>query len=166
MKLKKLTVSALLASVALILFTVEAQIPPLTAVPGVKLGLANVVTVFALFTVGPWWALGISLTRIVLGSLITGQVGAMLYSLSGGLLAWCVGVLLHRVLCGEQVWVLSTFSAMAHNVGQIALAVLITRTPSLWAYLPVLLISAVLAGAFTGLGAQLILKRLDGHLRF
>ena len=165
MKLKKLTVSAVLASAALILFTVEAQIPPLTAVPGVKLGLANVVTVFALFTVGPWWALGISLTRIVLGSLITGQVGAMLYSLAGGLLAWCVGALGCRVLKGEQVWVLSTLSAMGHNVGQIALAVWITETPALWAYLPVLLISAVLAGSFTGLGAQLILKRLDGHLK-
>ena len=114
---------------------------------------------------GPWWALGISLTRIVLGSLITGQVGAMLYSLAGGLLAWLTGALGRYVLRGEQVWVLSTFSAMAHNVGQIALAVLITATPSLWAYLPVLMISAVLAGAFTGLGAQLILKRLQGHLK-
>lgn len=165
MKLRKLTLSAVLAAAALILFTVEAQIPPLTAVPGVKLGLANVVTVFALFTVGPWWALGISLTRIILGSLITGQVGAMLYSLSGGLLAWCTGALLCRALKGEQTWVLSTLSAMAHNVGQIALAVRITETPALWAYLPVLLISAVLAGAFTGLGAQLVLKRLQGHLK-
>jgi len=163
MKLRKLTVSAVLASAALILFTVEAQIPPLTAVPGVKLGLANVVTVFALFTVGPWWALGISLTRIVLGSLITGQVGAMLYSLAGCLMAWFVGAVGHHALKGEQVWVLSTLSAMAHNVGQIALAVQITETPALWAYLPVLLIAAVLAGSFTGLGAQLILKRLQGH---
>ena len=110
MKLRKLTFSALLASAALILFTVEAQIPPLTAVPGVKLGLANVVTVFALFTVGPWWALAISLTRIVLGALITGQVGAMLYSLAGGLLAWTLGALLRGALKGEQVWVLSTLS--------------------------------------------------------
>lgn len=165
MKLRKLTFSALLASAALILFTVEAQIPPLTAVPGVKLGLANVVTVFALFTVGPWWALAISLTRIVLGSLITGQVGAMLYSLAGGLLAWALGALLRGALKGEQVWVLSTLSAIAHNVGQISLAVLITETPALWGYLPVLMISAVLAGAFTGLGAQLILKRLHGHLK-
>ncbi len=160
MKLKRLTFSAVLAAAALILFTVEAQLPSLTPIPGIKLGLANVVTVFALYTVGPWYALGILLTRVILGSLLTGQVSAVLYSLSGGLLAWCLSWPLSRALGRDRVWVTSVFGALAHNTGQILCAMLITETPALLWYLPALLLSGVLAGALTGLAAQLLLRRL------
>ncbi len=161
MKTKKLTYSAVLAAAALILFTVEAQVPPLTPVPGIKLGVANVVTVFALYALGPWYALCIALVRVVLGGLLTGQASAILYSLTGSLAAWLVSWPLSRLLGRERVWVVSVFGALAHNTGQLLCAVLITETAALWWYLPVLWIAAVPAGALTGLAAQMVLARLD-----
>ena len=166
MKLRRLTFAALLTTIALILFTVEAQLPPLTAIPGIKIGLSNVVTVFALYTLGAVPALAVLLVRVVLGGLITGQVSAILYSLSGGLLAWTLSALLKRFFQDDKLWVLSVFAAAVHNVGQLGCAVLITMTPSLFWYLPLLLIAGILAGAFTGLAAQQVLKRLGAKLRF
>ena len=159
-KLHVMTYCALLSAAALILFTVEAQLPPLTAIPGVKPGLANIVTVFALYTVGAWNALAVLLVRIVLGGLLTGQVSAILYSLCGGLLAWAVSSLLKRFFAPSKLWVLSVLAALAHNLGQLLCAVLITETAALLWYLPILMISGILAGALTGITAQLILKRL------
>lgn len=166
MKLRKMTFAALLTACALIIFTVEAQLPSLTPVPGIKPGLANIITVFCLCTLGAKYALGILIARVLLGSFLTGQVSAVLYSLSGGLLAWGVSALLRRFFPVERVWVLSVFSAIAHNCGQILCAVLITETASLFWYLPVLLIAGIITGAFTGLCAQLLLRRLGHRLRF
>ena len=93
MKLKKLTFCAVLTAAALVTFVLESQIPPLTAIPGVKLGLANVFTLFALETLGAGWALALLLVRVLLGSIVTGQMTALIYSLSGGLAAFA-GMLL------------------------------------------------------------------------
>jgi heptaprenyl diphosphate synthase len=93
---RKITTAALLAAVALIIFVVEAQIPTLTPVPGIKLGLSNIVTLFALYSIGPWFALAVLAVRILLGGLITGQVMALLYSFSGGLLAFFVSIVIYR----------------------------------------------------------------------
>ncbi len=165
MKTKKLTLAAVLTAAALILFTVEAQLPPLTAVPGIKIGLANVVTVFALYALGPWYALGITLTRVVLVGLITWQPAAILYSLAGAIPAWALSWALSRVLGRERTWVVSVFGAVTHNAGQLLCAVLITETEALWWYLPMLMTAAILAGALTGLAAQMILRRTEGLLR-
>ncbi len=160
MGIKRLARDAVLTAVALTIFTVEARIPEIVPVPGVKLGLANIVTVVALFTLGPWDALAILLCRVILGSLFAGSAAALLYSLSGGLLAFAVTVLMRRVLTRRQIWVASVFAAMAHNVGQLGAAVLVTSTPALFAYLPVLLISGTVAGLFTGLAGQYAAGRL------
>ena len=141
MKIKTMTRMALLSAIALTIFWVEAQIPMPISVPGVKLGLANVVTVYAVFSLGAWEAGGILLVRVLLGSLFTGQMMSLLYSAVGGVLALLTALGLKRILTGTQIWVASCFSAVAHNLGQIAVAIAITRTPALLSYLPVLLVS-------------------------
>ena len=158
MKTRKWALCAVLAAAALILYAVEALLPPLTAIPGIKLGLANVVTVFALYALGPWYALTVLAVRIAAGSLITGQLSALAYSAAGGAAAWALSWLLSRFLKQDRAWVVSAFAAIAHNAAQVLCAVLVTRTAQLWWYLPVLVAAAVPAGAATGAAAQLVLR--------
>ena len=122
MNTRKLTLTALLTAIALCIFTAEAQLPSLTAIPGIKLGLANVVTVFAMYALGPGATLCIVLVRVTLGCIATGQMMAFLFSMTGGLLAFCVSALLRRWFAPEQMWVVSVFAAVAHNLGQLAVA--------------------------------------------
>lgn len=159
MKVRKMTVSAVLAAMALTVFAIEAQIPPVVPIPGVKLGLANIFTVFSLYFLGPVYAGLILTVRIVLGSLLLGQVSAMIYSLAGGILAYGISVMLSRIINGDKMWVVSVFAAVFHNAGQMAAAVLITQTPSLMWYMPALAVSGIITGAFTGVCAQLVYRR-------
>lgn len=158
-KLQKLTTAALLTAAGLVVFVIEAQLPPLTAIPGIKPGLSNVFTMLSLFWVGPGWAFGTMLVRVSLGSLLTGQTMAFFYSLCGGTLAYFVMWALKKPLGEGKLWVLSAFGAMGHNLGQMAAALAITRTPALLYYLPVLLVSGIVTGIFTGLCAQLVSGR-------
>lgn len=161
MNTKKLARMALLTAVALIIFMVEAQIPPPVPIQGVKLGLANIVTVYAMFALSPGQALAILVCRVFGGSVFSGQPMTILYSLGGGLLCWCVMLLLRRVLTRRQIWVAGVLGAVAHNAGQVLVAIALTRTPGLIVYLPVLTLSGILTGAFTGTAAQALLERLE-----
>ena len=161
MKTDKLLRMALLTAVALIIFMVEAQIPNIVPVPGVKLGLANIVTVYAVFTLGPGPTFMILFCRVFLGAVFSGQMMTLMYSFAGGLLCWCVMCLLRKILSKKQIWVASVFGAVAHNIGQMAVAIAITRTPALVSWLPVLMVSAILTGTFTGLAAQFLMGRLE-----
>lgn len=161
MRVRRLTQSALLAAVALTIFVLEAQIPLPLPVPGLKLGLCNVVTLFALQKLGKKYTLAIVLVRIVLGNLALGQVMAMLYALAGGLLSFLVMALLQTHLPQNQLWVAGAFGGIAHNLGQMAAAVAVTQTPALLIYLPVLLLCGIVTGAFTGLCAQLLSARAE-----
>lgn len=160
MKIRTMTRMALLSAIALTIFWVEAQIPMPVPIPGVKLGLANVVTVYAVFSLGVWETVGILLVRVLLGALCSGQMMGLLYSAAGGALALLTALMLKRILTEKQIWVASCFSGVAHNLGQIAVAIAITRTPALLSYLPVLLISGLLTGLFTGLAAQALSQHL------
>ena len=160
MELKKLTRDAVLTAIALTIFMIEAQLPNLVPVPGVKLGLANIVTIFALFAYGPKDALLILLVRVVMGSIFSGQMTTVFYSLAGGLLCWCTTVLLRKILTDRQIWVASVIGAVFHNIGQILVAIVITGTPGIVVYLPVLMVSGILAGLFTGLCAQFLFGKL------
>ena len=160
MNTRRLTRNAMLTALALILYGVEAQLPPLTPIPGIKLGLANGVTVFAAFALGGGDAAAVLAARVLLATMLTGTASALLYSAAGGLLCLAVMLPLRRLLGEDQVWVASVLGAVAHNLGQLLTAVAVTRTPGLLAYLPVLLAAGMAAGLFTGLCAQLVLKRL------
>lgn len=161
MDIKKIARMALLTTAALIIFMVEAQIPSPIPIPGIKLGLANIVTVYAMFALSPGQTLAILVCRVFLGSVFSGQLMTLFYSMGGGLLCWLIMLLLRRILSKKQLWVAGVFGAIFHNIGQIIVAILLTRTPGLVAYLPILMVSGVLTGAFTGLCAQFLLARLD-----
>lgn len=160
MKIKNLVLTALLTALALVSFTIEAAIPPLTPIYGIKLGIANVFTLFALYALGTRQAAAVLFLRIILGSIFAGQAVSFIYSLTGGLLSFLFMILLKRFFPLKQLWVLSALSAVMHNVGQILAAIFMTGTVQIAYYLPVLVISGIIAGSLTGLCAQLVLIRL------
>lgn len=159
--IKRLTADAVLTAIALTIFTVELYLPPLTPIPGVKIGLANIVTVFAIFALSPLDAGLILFSRILLGAMFSGQLTAVMYSMVGGVLCFVSMLAMRKIVTNRQIWVASIIGAISHNIGQIAVAVLITGTWAIAAYLPVLMISGVVAGLFTGLCAQFIVNRAD-----
>ena len=162
---KRITRMALLTAAALILFTVEAQIPAPVPVPGIKLGLANIITVYAMFALGPRDTLCILLVRVFLGSVFSGVMVTILYSLGGGLLCYLVMLPLRMILTEKQVWVCGVIGAVCHNIGQTLVAVAIFRSLAVAVYLPLLMLSGIATGLFTGLTAQLLLRRLQKRER-
>lgn len=161
MNIRHLTHLALLTTIAVIIFMFEAVVPPPVPVPGVKLGLANIVTLFALYQMGARDAFLITICRILLGLLLSGLFATFLYSLSGGVLSFLVMMLLSRFFDRELLWVVSVFGAITHNAGQILVAILLTQTPMIIVYLPVLIVSGVITGLFTGFAAKFFLKHND-----
>ena len=161
MNAKRITTMGLLTAVALIIFVIEAQIPPLVPVPGVKLGLANIITVYAMFALSPRDTFMILMVRILLGSVFAGSLMSMLFSLGGGICCFLVMLFLRRILSPDQIWICSVIGAMAHGIGQMAVTVAVYRTGQLLIYLPVLMLSGMIAGAFTGMCAQLVVKRMN-----
>lgn len=159
MRTRKLCIAALLTAVALGIFMLEAQIPPVVPIPGVKLGLANIVTVFAVFSLGWKMGAGVLAARILLGAVFSGNFSMIFYSAGGGALAILVTILLKSILTDKQIWVAGCLGAIAHGIGQIVVAVWITGTVSVLIYLPVLLLSGVITGTFTGLCAQFLVRR-------
>lgn len=158
---RRITLLALLTAIALTIFMIEAQLPVLVPIQGVKLGLANIITVYAVFVLGPGDALLILCARVFLGAVFSGQMMTLLYSMGGGLLAWLVMVLLHKPLTRKQLWLCSPVAAVFHNLGQLLVAAGVMRTWAVMAYLPYLLLSGILTGLFTGLCAQFLIGRLD-----
>ena len=158
--IKKIATASVLTAVALTIYVIEANIPALAPVPGIKLGLSNIVTVFALYALGPKTALAVLVCRITLGGIAVGQPMAVLYGVAGGLLAFLFAVLAYRRFPKRRIWILSSLSAVLHNIGQIALAALVMNTAGLFIYLPALVASGIVTGAFTGAAAQALLHRL------
>lgn len=160
MNARKLCTLALLTAAALVIFVAEAQIPPVIAVPGVKLGLSNIIVLLTMYIYGRREGAVVLGLKIVLGSIFSGQLMSFFYSAAGGIL--CLGVmsLLKGVLAEKQIWATSAFGAAAHNIGQLIVAIAILGTDKLVWYLPVLLASGIITGVFTGLCAQVTLPRL------
>ncbi|MCL1828077.1 MAG: Gx transporter family protein [Oscillospiraceae bacterium] len=161
MKTKKLTAMAVLAAVSVTIFVAESQLPPIVPVPGVKLGLANIITLTAASLLGRREAGLILTVRIILGNIFSGGVSAMIFSLSGGVFAYAAMCLTIKRFPVSLIWVVSIFSAVMHNFGQIAAAAALTRTAALFAYLPVLAVSGIVTGAFTGTAAVYLIKAME-----
>ncbi len=159
MSIKRLSFNALLTAVALGIFVLEASLPPLTPIPGIKLGLANLVTLFALVFLSGKDALMILLARILLGALFSGNPSVLLYSLSGGLVSLFIEFLLLQKNPAKLLWGVSAIGALAHNTTQVLVAILMTGTPAILSYLPILWISGIITGVFTGL----CIRSLDSH---
>ena len=160
MKTKDITSMALLTAIALTIFMVEAQIPALVPIPGIKLGLANIVTVFTVFAIGPKEGAAVLFVRVFLGAVFAGNFSTILYSGAGGLCAILTTIGAKHILTKKQLWIAGVLGAIAHSIGQMAMAVLLTATPGLIAYLPVMILVGIFTGAFTGLCAQFLTERL------
>ncbi len=160
MDVKRLARLAMLTAAALIIFIVELQIPNPFPIPGIKLGLANIITVYAVYRYRAAEVAMLVAVRITLGSVFSGNVMALLYSACGSLFCLAGMLLLRRAIDEKHLWLSSVCGALLHNTGQMAAALLVTQTPSLLLYFPFLAVSGCLAGLFTGLCAQLIMPRL------
>ncbi len=160
MNTKRLAADAVLAASALVVFIIEAQIPVPVAVPGIKLGLANVVTLVTMSLFGKKDAAAVLFVRIVLGSVFGGTAASLVYSMSGGVCCYIVMSLMLRALSGNRLWALSVFGAISHNIGQLSAAAVMLGSMKVFWYFPALLLSAIVTGVFTGLCAQFAVGRL------
>lgn len=157
---KKIAYLGLLIALAFVLSYVEFLIPINLGIPGVKVGLANLVIIVAMYTIGEKSAFFLSMVRILLVAFTFGNLAAMLYSLAGGLLSYFVMLFAKKmdVLSAKGV---SVLGGIFHNVGQILVAMMILETAQLIYYLPVLLIAGTVSGLFIGLLAVLVIVRLQ-----
>ena len=158
---RELTLCAVLTALALALSYVESFFPLSLAIPlpGIKLGLANIVTLFALYALGPGQAFMILLARCLLGAVFAGNMSALIFSVLGGVTAMAVMILLSR--CGRlSVYGVSVGGAAAHSCGQVAAAVLTLGNTAPLYYLPVLLGVSLFTGALTGLIAACLFRAL------
>ena len=157
-KTKRLVLLAMLTAVAMILSYVESLLPSV-GIPGVKMGLANIAVIFALFRFGWKEAAALSLVRVVLVSLLFGSVGAMLYSLAGAVLSLAVMALLRRIDRFSTVGI-SVAGGVAPHARQNLVAVLLLQTKQPLAHLPVVAVSGIAGGVLTGLAAALLIRRI------
>lgn len=159
-KTKKLCLLALLTAMALTVFVLEGQIPAPVPVPGVKLGLANIVTLAAMVLLGRREAGAVLLVRIVMGAVFAGSPSALLYSAAGGALAYAVMCALSGCFDEERMWIMSALAGVAHNAGQLLACLLVVKTPGILIYAPVLAASGVITGVFTGIAARYLVRAL------
>lgn len=159
----KLALYGLLIALAFIFSYVEVMIPIPVPIPGVKLGLANLVNVVGLYTVGAVGTAAVSLIRIVLVGFTFSNPGSMLYSLAGGILSLFVMVIARRLNWFGKSGV-SILGGIFHNVGQLAMAAWITKTAGVFSYMPVLLVAGLVTGAVIGLLGGLVVERIPVRL--
>ena len=158
MKTKKLVQLSLLTAIALSIFIVELQIPNPLPLPGIKLGLANIVTLYVIYRYRAKEALLVLMARIILGSVFSGNLISIMYSLAVGICCFVVMSVLHDKIEEKYIFIVSILGACAHNIGQIIIAIFITKTLAIMMYLPWLLLSAMITGLFIGLCTQYLLK--------
>ena len=158
-KAKKLTVVALSVSLAMIFSFVESQIPPLAMVPGVKIGLANIVTVFLLYSIGLPEAILVSLIRVCLSSLLFGNLTSFIYSATGAIVSLIAMLIAKNLTPFGKVGV-SVIGALMHNAGQVAAACLVMGTAALAVYFIPLIITGTLSGAVIGVIAGIVAHRV------
>ena len=162
-KARRVALYGMLTALAFILSYVESLVPVTAGIPGVKLGLANLVVVIALYTLDLKGAFVISVVRIVLSGLTFGGLFSMLYSLAGGLFSFAVMAILSRKKLFGTVGV-SVCGGVAHNIGQLLVAMAVLETESVWYYFPVLLIAGSVAGVLIGLLGGWMTGRIQDYL--
>lgn len=159
----RITLTAMLAGLALIFSYIEAILPFQPGIPGVKLGLANLVVLVALYRLGPRYAIAVNVVRVLMaGLLFTGLFG-MVYSMAGSLVSFLVMYLCFRSGLFSVIGV-SLAGGVAHNFGQLAVAAFIVSTARIFLYFPVLLFSGMAAGIVVGIGAYILIGRIPDQI--
>lgn len=156
---KKVAYSAILTALAMIFSYVEVLIPFHFGIPGIKLGLANLVVVIALYILKPAQVLSISIARIVLVSFLFGSMSSMLYSFAGGIISFLVMLLLKKSR-GFSMMGISIAGGVSHNIGQLLMAAVVVESMSVFFYMPVLLV----AGMVTGMLIGIVAKKVSRHI--
>ncbi len=164
MRGKKVALYGLLTALALVLSYVEAQIPAFFVVPGMKLGLTNVVVLTALYRMGNRDALVLNVVRIVLVAFTFGSLFGMLYSLAGGILSF-LAMIAGKKTGRFSVVGVSVLGGVAHNIGQVLVAMAVLENVALAYYLPFLLASGLGAGILVGVAGGLLVRRLPSRDR-
>ncbi len=159
-KSKNTALAGVCVALAMILAYIEIIIPPLfPAIPGIKMGLPNIIIVFLLYRRGPVFAASVSLIRIILVSMLFGNSMALMYSLAGGLLSLLVMIVFRRLNVFSAVGV-SVAGGVFHNVGQVLMAALLLETSELAYYMVVLTVTGTASGILIGLCGFLLIKRI------
>ena len=161
-KTKKLVTLSLLAAVALALFTVELLIPPITPFPWVKIGLANIITLFVLYRkeYTAYNALSVVIVRVLLAGLITGSPISLLFSFTGGVASLLAMVGLRKLAPTIPATITSVAGALTHNLAQIIVAVFVYGGFGVLLYLPGLVLGGIISGLITGFAIAIILRRM------
>lgn len=160
--MKKTAYLGLFLALALICSYIESLIPFYFGIPGVKLGLTNIVVILMLYIMGAKYALMISIARIFLAGLLFGNMFSILYSLAGGLLSF-FGMAILKKTGRFKIISISAVGGITHNLGQIMVAAAVVENINLFYYYPVLLLAGVVTGVLIGIAAQEILLRLPDH---
>jgi len=161
--IRQVAIWGMMIALAMILSYVEAQIPPLFAFPGMKLGLTNIVVLLALYQLGNTAALTVNLLRIVLVSVLFGTFSSFIYSLAGGTLSTVLMLLMKNIFRLRTVTV-SIVGGVTHNIGQIVTAMVLMNTAGLGWYMGVLWFTGLITGALIGILGNELIKRLPDKL--
>ncbi|NLP46871.1 MAG: Gx transporter family protein [Epulopiscium sp.] len=158
-KTKKLVTLSLFTAMAIGIYVIEAQIPVPIPIPAVKLGLANIISLVVLMMMGWKEALVVTLLRVILGSIFSGNLPAFLFSIVGALLSNISMIFLYQY--GREyisIYSISVIGALFHNIGQLIVAAFIIQNVKIYLYAPILLVSGLITGLFVGIAAQFIYK--------
>lgn len=159
MNYKRFCLAALFLALSIAIYTLESFIPPI-GIPGAKLGLSNIVTLMALLYLGVKLSACILFLRIAVTALFSGTLISFMFSLLGGVFAFAVMSVMIKLLPNKLIWASSVMGALFHNLGQLTAAAILIDNISVMYYLPILTVSAIATGLFTGFAAQLTDIRL------
>lgn len=159
MRSQKVAFLGIFTALAMILSYIETLIPSFVAIPGIKLGLANIAVIVILYKIGWKEAFAVSIIRVILSSLLFTTVLSMLYSLAGAILSLIAMILLKKIKLSTIT--ISVIGGVCHNIGQIAVAIFMTETAELVYYLPVLLITGTISGILIGLVGAITVKKME-----
>ena len=162
---RRLTALSLTVSFALILSFIESRIPAFVAIPGIKVGLANIAIIFTLYKFGIGEAIAVSLVRVCLMATLFGSPVSFIYSLTGAVLSLSVMLLLKKLTPLSEVAV-SVSGGVMHNIGQISAASIMLGTNVVMYYLPFLLLSGTIAGIAVGVASGILLKKVTIDLSY
>ncbi len=158
-KTLRLTTLALTISFAMVLSYIESRIPAFVAIPGIKVGLANIAVIFSLYKFGIKEAITVSILRVFLVSMLFGSPVSLIYSISGALLSLLTMIILKKLTPLSEV-AISVTGGVMHNVGQIAAASFMLSTNVVVYYLPFLLVSGTVAGIVVGIVSAILVKKV------
>lgn len=162
---RKTAFMGLFLALALVCSYVEALIPIPIGIPGVKLGLTNIVVVLMMYCVGAKEAIGVSVCRIILAGFMFGNAFSIIYSLAGGLLSFVIMYLLKKT---DKLAVLSVSIAggLSHNIGQLVIAAIIVENANILYYIPVLIAAGAITGLIIGVLSGEIIARIGNRMKF